>query len=179
MKKIATFALAATVGILIAAPAQSITGKSKYEMIVNSNKENLLQWVEEGGRSGQCFKLSLPADSKNNITFHSRNQIKVESSSDKVKVTMWMKGKGSGFFGFLCYKLDKKIFYPKTMSKFSLDSAKWKKLEFEYTPVPGSLYANNIGFALPAISLAPGSEIFVDDITLEFIGQNKNIQIEE
>ena len=164
------------------AATQTIKCETRLDMRSASPEDQESIVLSENGRSGKCFKITCPAGRKS-ILFHPWTQpmLKVESASAPVKVTLWVKGKGSGSFGFLSYSKDKKIFYPpKTNLKFDVASPdKWEKLEMTYTPEAGKEYANKIGFIIPYISLNSGSEIFFDDMETDISSPAAEIKIEE
>lgn len=141
-------------------------------------------WITlvENGRSGNCFQIRCPADRKS-ILFHPWTQprVRVESASDKVRISLWVKGKGSGTFGFLTYTDVPAIFYPAgTSRKFAVDTGgQWEKLEMLYTPKAGSDYTNLISLVMPCISIASSSDLYIDDFELELISPPTRISIED
>ncbi len=169
--------------LALQASTQLIQCETKVDMRSAFTRDQEYITLSENGRSGKCFKITCPADRKGGILFHPWTQpmIKVESASAPVKVTVWVKGKGRGSFGFLSYTRDKKIFYPpKTNTKFEADSSdKWMKLELSYTPEAGKEYANKVGFIMPYISIEAGSEILFDDLETELTPPKNEIKIEE
>ena len=92
-----------------------------------------------------------------------------------------LKGKGKGWFGLLAYDTKRKLFYPAgLMKKFDVDSPdKWTAVEHTYIPRAGSEYTNKAAFIMPYITLAPGSDILLDDWETRFIDADKKIVIEE
>lgn len=183
MKKILAVILPAFFAVTpLHASTQTIKCENKLDMRSASPEDQESIVLSENGRNGKCFKITCPAGRKS-ILFHPWTQpmLKVESASAPVKVTLWVKGKGSGSFGFLSYSKDKKIFYPpKTNLKFDVASPdKWEKLEMTYTPEADKEYAASIGFIMPYISINSGAEILFDDLETEVTSPKTGIQVEE
>lgn len=172
-----------TSATLSAAPAQHIDFENTFDFRAAGTVYQKPEYISmvSGGHRGKCFRLFCPADVKS-IRFHNwtRPQIKVASSSAPVKFSIYMKGKGSIDYGFIVYDGKRRPIYPAgTSRKAALNSDKWQKYEFTYTPVAGKLYANSAGYIMPYLSVAGGSEIFIDDITVEFADPVSSIKIEE
>lgn len=158
-----------------------ISCERKYDLRAASTQDQ--QWITlvENGRSGNCFHIRCPADRKS-ILFHlwTHPCVRVESTSDDVRVSLWVKGKGNGTFGFLSYS-DVSILYPPgTNRKFAVDTGgQWEKLEMLYVPKAGSDYANLIVKVMPCITIAASSDLYIDDLELELVSPSIQISIEE
>ncbi len=154
----------------------------KTDLRASSTQDQQCISLIENGRSGNCFHIRCPAERKS-ILFHPWTQprIRVESASDEVRISIWVKGKGSGTFGFLSYTDLPAIFYPAGTSRtFSVDtSGQWQKLEMFFTPKAGSDYANQISLVMPYISIVASSDLHIDDFELELISPPTRIIIED
>lgn len=190
MKKFTKLALLAAFAgfsaILSAAPAQHIDFESKHDFRfagVNYQKDAYIAMVP-GGVKGKCFRLACPKDKKS-LSFHNwtRPQIKLKSSSTPIKFSIYMKGKGTVSYGFISYaaKNGKRycIYPPGTTKKVTINSDKWQKYEFTYTPVAGKLFANQAAYIMPYLSVYSDSVIYIDELMVEFIDPTSNIQIED
>ncbi|MFA6928875.1 MAG: hypothetical protein WCT05_01005 [Lentisphaeria bacterium] len=159
-----------------------ISCERKTDLRASSTQDQPFISLVENGCSGNCFQIRCPADRKS-ILFHlwTQPRIRVESASDKVRISIWVKGKGSGTFGFLSYTDVPAIFYPAGTSRtFSVDTGgQWEKLEMLYTPKAGSDYANQIFLVMPCMSIVASSDLHIDDFELELVSPPTRIIIED
>lgn len=168
--------LLAAAAPLYCAPALEIKGESKYEWRTADPKDQEFILWEDGGVSGRCFRMTCPAE-REYLLCHtwSQPQIPVASPQDRVKMTIFLKGKGSGKFGFLARNENHGgLSISETMEDFEVNSPdKWVKREFVFYPEVGPGYQEKCRFLLPVVRLQSGGNIQMDDFTFEFVSPRK------
>ena len=152
---------------------------SKYDFKFAGQDVGVGEWLKDGGRTGGTYRLFC-AEGRESSLFHGGEQIPVEDLSAVVRVTVWMKGHGSGDFGLLAYTGKRRNFYPGGNSaKYAIAAADgWKRFTFDFRPEPGGEYCNKAGFVLPYVSLRRGDEVFLDDFSIEFVPQSGTVKVE-
>ena len=187
MEKVIVF-ICAAMAMSMSSMAQEMVfdGKNANEIRNADVKRNLFVTHEIGkGRSGDGFRIVCPESYDNKpltkSVFHPSRQLKIESTSKSVLIRVYVKGKGKGRLDMGVYDAMHKPLHKCTVhKKFEVNSPdKWTLLELSYTPKAGSLYSNKAGFLMPIIVLLPGGDLLLDDWSIKFADNNKNIVIED
>lgn len=163
--------LLAAASLLWGEPALRITGKARHEFRHSGvDVEGYCTLVPQGV-TGNAFRLRNPG-TKGYFIFHpSIPRAKITRSSDQVKIKGFFKGRGTVKFGILSYNKNNKVVYPSGGTGiFTLDSpGKWVEKEVIFTPKAGFAYAVHARSVTLRLDLAPGGDILIDDLTLEFV----------
>ena len=164
--------LFAAASLLWGEPALQITGKARHEFRYSGiDTGGYCTLVTGEGVTGNAFRLRNPG-TKGYFIFHpSVPRAKIARSSEQVKIKGFFRGKGIFKFGILTYDKNNKVIYPSGGTKrFTLDSpGKWVEKEVIFTPKAGFAYAVHGRSVTLRLDIAPGGEIWMDDLTLEFI----------
>ena len=174
MKKIITFAAALFFFGLIAAEPEietfEIRNDNSFNTVTNIWCANTSLMARRAGgkvmkdldgRSGSCMRITNTATSQSCI--FSRTLIPVDRSSDTIKCSIWVKGKGTFCFGFYLYK-EKGSGYVgiHNAPAVTVDSKEYKKYDFVF---PCSKFNAAARTARLAIEVVKEGDLCFDDFS--------------
>lgn len=127
----------------------------------------------DGGVKGKCFQVKVPKDHRyNGFAIHSGAR-QYTTFPGTIKISAMVKGKGKCSLGFIVYNRKYKIYWITTAPGSSsrreeINSPdKWVKKEFIFKPSMQNV--KEITGFLACSGVAPGSELYFDDIRTEII----------